>query len=46
MDPNKEEALIKELIKTLSMEKQEGETNPDFEKRVKDEVSKVLNVEL
>lgn len=42
----KEEALIKQLIQTLSTEKQEGETNPDFEKRVKDDVSKVLDVEL
>ncbi len=42
----REEALIKQLIQTLSTEKQEGETNPDFEKRVKDEVSRVLDVEL
>jgi len=46
MDNNKEEALIKDLMNLLSTEKQEGETNPDFEKRVKDEVSKVLDVEL
>lgn len=46
MNIEKEEALIKDLMKLLSTEKQEGETNPDFEKRVKDEVSKVLNVEL
>jgi DNA repair exonuclease SbcCD nuclease subunit len=46
LDTNKEEALIKNLIQTLATEKQEGETNPDFEKRVKDEVSKVLDVEL
>ncbi|MEK6875812.1 MAG: hypothetical protein AABX63_00250 [Nanoarchaeota archaeon] len=46
MDLKKEEALIKQLIQTLSTEKQEGETNPDFEKRIKDEVSKVLDVEL
>ena len=46
MDANKEEALIKDLMNLLSTEKQEGETNPDFEKRVKDEVSKVLDVEL
>lgn len=46
MDSEKEEALIKQLIQTLSVEKQEGETNPDFERRVKDEVSKVLDVEL
>ncbi len=46
MSLEKEEALIKQLIQTLSIEKQEGETNPDFEKRIKDEVSKVLDVEL
>ena len=46
MDLEKEEALIKQLIQTLSTEKQEGETNPDFEKRIKDDVSKVLDVEL
>ena len=46
LDTEKEEALIKDLMKQLSTEKQEGETNPDFEKRVKDEVSKVLDVEL
>ena len=46
MNLEKEEALIKQLIQTLSTEKQEGETNPDFERRIKDEVSKVLDVEL
>jgi len=46
MDTIKEEALIKDLMQTLSTEKQEGETNPDFEKRVKDDVSNVLDVEL
>lgn len=46
LNPDKEEALIKNLMAILSTEKQEGETNPDFEKRVKDEVSKVLDVEL
>jgi len=46
LDNNKEEALIKDLMNLLSTEKQEGETNPDFEKRVKDEASKVLDVEL
>ena len=46
MNLEKEEALIKQLIQILSTEKQEGETNPDFERRIKDEVSKVLDVEL
>jgi DNA repair exonuclease SbcCD nuclease subunit len=46
MNLEKEEALIKDLMKSLSTEKQEGETNPDFENRVKQEVSKVLDIEL
>lgn len=46
LDPEKEEGLIKELIQTLTTEKQEGETVADFEKRIKDDVSKVLDVEL
>ncbi|MDP6265896.1 MAG: hypothetical protein QF655_01565, partial [Candidatus Woesearchaeota archaeon] len=46
MDIEKEEALIKALMQTLSTEKQEGETNPDFENRVKQEVSKVLEIDL
>jgi len=46
LDTNKEEELIKDLMNLLSTEKQEGETNPDFEKRVKDEISNVLDVEL
>jgi len=46
LDSNKEEALIRDLMKTLGTEKQEGETNLDFEKRIKDEVSKVMDVEL
>jgi len=46
MDPNKEEYLIKELMNSLSTEKQEGETVADFEKRIKDEASKVLDVDV
>lgn len=46
MEPKKEEALIKELIKTLSTEKEEGETNADFERRIKEEMSKVMDIEL
>lgn len=46
MDMQKEEALIKEMMKILSAEKQEGERNPDFEKRVKEEMSKVLDIDL
>jgi DNA repair protein SbcD/Mre11 len=46
MDSSSEEVLIRDLMKTLSTEKQEGETNADFEKRVKEEVGKVLGVEV
>jgi len=46
MDTKKEESLVKELMKTLSIEKQEGETNADFERRLKEDVSKVLDVDL
>jgi sulfite reductase beta subunit-like hemoprotein len=46
MDITKEEALIKALMQTLSTEKQEGERVTDFENRVKQEVSKVLDVDL
>ena len=46
MDIKKEESLIREMMNILSAEKQEGETNPDFEKRIKDETSKVLDIDL
>ena len=46
MDIKKEELIIKEMIKALSTEKQEGETNADFEKRVKEEANKVLELGL
>ena len=42
----KEEELVKNLMKMLSTEKQEGETVPDFEKRVKEEVGRILEMEL
>ena len=42
----KEEELIKSFMKILSTEKQEGETVPDFEKRVKEEIGRVLEMEL
>ncbi len=41
----KEEDLIKNFMKILSTEKQEGETVPDFEKRVKEEFGRVLELE-
>jgi len=33
-------------MKILSTEKQEGETVPDFEKRVREEIGKILEMEL
>jgi len=41
----KEEILIKNLMEALLKEKQEGETVPDFEKRMKEEVGKILEME-
>ena len=46
MDIEKEESLIKEMMEVLATEKQEGETNTDFERRIKEEMSKVLDIEL
>jgi hypothetical protein len=40
----KEEKLTKELIKILSMEKDEGERVIDFENRIKKEVSTILDI--
>jgi len=42
LDPEKETDLTKQLIQTLSTEKQEGEKTADFEKRIKDNVDKVI----
>ena len=41
----KEEKLIKNLMEALSLEKQEGETVLDFEKRVKGEAGKILEMD-
>ncbi|HLC61281.1 MAG TPA: exonuclease SbcCD subunit D [Candidatus Nanoarchaeia archaeon] len=41
----KEEILIKSLMEALLKEKQEGETVPDFEKRMKEEVGRILEIE-
>lgn len=46
VDAKKEEELIKQIMHTLATEKQEGENTADFEKRIKDEMAKVMNVEL
>ncbi len=42
----KEEELIKNLMKILSAEKVEGETTTDFEGRIKEEASRVLELGL
>ena len=42
----KEEELIKNMMKILSTEKQEGENVADFERRVKEEAGRVLEMEL
>ncbi len=46
LTPEKEEELINSLMNVLSSEKQEGETVHDFERRIKEEVSRVLELEL
>jgi len=46
MTLEKEEEMVKNFIKILSAEKQEGETVPDFEKRVREEIGKILEIEL
>ena len=46
LTPEKEEEMIKSLMESLSKEKQEGETVPDFEKRMKEEVEKILEMEM
>lgn len=43
---DQEERLIESLMEALSREKQEGETVPDFEKRTKEEVGRILELEL
>jgi hypothetical protein len=44
IDVSDEKALTKDLIHMLSTSRQEGEKVADFEKRVKEEVGKILNV--
>ena len=41
----KEEELIKNLMKLLSTEKQEGENVADFERRLREEVGRVLEMD-
>ena len=42
----KEEEITKELMEILSQEKAEGMTKPDFEKKIKDEAKKVLELDV
>jgi DNA repair protein SbcD/Mre11 len=44
--PEKEAETASALLNSLNLEKEEGETTSDFEKRVKDDVSKLLGIEL
>ena len=43
-EKEQEVSVTKELLLRMSAEKQEGEKNADFEKRVKEEIDKVLAV--
>ncbi|MBR9692116.1 DNA repair exonuclease [Candidatus Woesearchaeota archaeon] len=45
LNPEKEERLIKDLMQTLSKEKLEGETNPVFESRLKQEFDNLLDLD-
>ena len=45
LTPDKEETLIKDLMDTLSTEKQEGETIATFETRVKSEINSLIDLE-
>ena len=45
LSAEKEEIMIKNLMESLLKEKQEGETVPDFEKRMKEEVGKILEMD-
>ncbi len=42
----KEKELAHQLLHALAKEKEEGETNADFERRVKDDVAKILSIKL
>jgi len=44
LDTKKEKELTKELMKTLATEREEDEKVTDFEKRVKTEINKILNL--
>ncbi|MFH1181894.1 MAG: exonuclease SbcCD subunit D [Candidatus Woesearchaeota archaeon] len=44
--PEKEAETASVLLSALNIEKEEGETTSDFEKRVRDDVSRLLGIEL
>ncbi len=46
LDPDKEFELTKQLIASLNKEKEEGETVTTFERRVKEDAEKVLDIKL
>jgi len=46
IDSKREEELIKQIMHTLTTEKQDGENAADFEKRIKDEMARVMDIEL
>jgi DNA repair exonuclease SbcCD nuclease subunit len=41
---DKEKELTRDLLQRLAVEKQEGEKNADFERRIKEEIDKVLEI--
>lgn len=41
--PDEERKMIKDLMDSLSSEKDEGETNANFERRIKEEINKIIN---
>jgi len=43
-EKEEEKRITKELLQRMTAEKQEGEKNSDFEKRVKEEIDGVLNI--
>ena len=44
MDLEKEERLVKELIKLLDKEKEEGEKVADFERRIKGDINRIVEI--
>jgi len=46
LNAEKEAEITKELMRVLSEEKAEGMTKPDYEKKIRDEAKRVLELEL